>query len=154
MIFIGRCMCISCNVAPFDRFVGAATVFGSCHKLEPLPAGKKAMWTREMDCLLSVCDYIVQFYPSTQTLPDGTKVEVHCTSFIVALFQVPIDIVALLIRMDRFVQVMATRPRSDIYINLPALEKLDAMLIVRIEIGSQTRAAPSIDSALVSTQQR
>ncbi|RLN16862.1 hypothetical protein C2845_PM02G20730 [Panicum miliaceum] len=79
-----------------------ATVFGSCHKLEPLPAGKKAMWRREMDCLLSVCDYIVEFYPTTQTLPDGTKVE-----------------------------VMATRPRSDIYINLPALEKLDAMLIVR-----------------------
>ncbi|PAN48600.1 hypothetical protein PAHAL_9G394300 [Panicum hallii] len=77
-----------------------ATVFGSCHKLEPLPAGKKAMWRREMDCLLSVCDYIVEFYPTTQTLPDGTKVE-----------------------------VMATRPRSDIYINLPALEKLDAMLI-------------------------
>ncbi|PVH32414.1 hypothetical protein PAHAL_9G394300 [Panicum hallii] len=75
-----------------------ATVFGSCHKLEPLPAGKKAMWRREMDCLLSVCDYIVEFYPTTQTLPDGTK-------------------------------VMATRPRSDIYINLPALEKLDAMLI-------------------------
>ncbi|KAL6642735.1 hypothetical protein ACP70R_020916 [Stipagrostis hirtigluma subsp. patula] len=77
-----------------------ATVFGSCHKLEPLPAGKKAMWRREMDCLLSVCDYIVEFFPSTQALPDGTKVE-----------------------------VMATRPRSDIYINLPALEKLDAMLI-------------------------
>ncbi|CAN6294371.1 unnamed protein product [Urochloa humidicola] len=77
-----------------------ATVFGSCHKLEPLPAGKKAMWRREMDCLLSVCDYIVEFYPTTQSLPDGTKVE-----------------------------VMATRPRSDIYINLPALEKLDAMLI-------------------------
>ncbi|XP_066345833.1 rop guanine nucleotide exchange factor 3-like [Miscanthus floridulus] len=77
-----------------------ATVFGSCHKLEPLPAGKKAMWTREMDCLLSVCDYIVEFYPSTQTLPDGTKVE-----------------------------IMETRPRSDIYTNLPALEKLDAMLI-------------------------
>ncbi|XP_062200964.1 rop guanine nucleotide exchange factor 3-like [Phragmites australis] len=77
-----------------------ATVFGSCHKLEPLPAGKKSMWRREMDCLLSVCDYIVEFYPSTQSLPDGTKVE-----------------------------IMATRPRSDIYINLPALEKLDAMLI-------------------------
>ncbi|XP_040384246.1 rop guanine nucleotide exchange factor 3-like [Oryza brachyantha] len=77
-----------------------ATVFGNCHKLEPLPAGKKTMWRREMDCLLSVCDYIVEFYPSTQTLPDGTKVE-----------------------------VMSTRPRSDIYINLPALEKLDAMLI-------------------------
>uniref|UniRef100_A0A0D3HGD7 PRONE domain-containing protein n=1 Tax=Oryza barthii TaxID=65489 RepID=A0A0D3HGD7_9ORYZ len=81
-----------------------ATVFGSCHKLEPLPAGKKTMWRREMDCLLSVCDYIVEFYPSSQTLPDGTKVE-----------------------------VMATRPRSDIYINLPALEKLDAMLIEILE---------------------
>jgi hypothetical protein len=77
-------------------------VFGSCHKLEPLPAGKKTMWRREMDCLLAVCDYIVEFYPSTQALSDGTRVE-----------------------------VMATRPRSDIYINLPALEKLDAMLIVR-----------------------
>ncbi|EMS54853.1 Rop guanine nucleotide exchange factor 2 [Triticum urartu] len=53
-----------------------------------------------MDCLLAVCDYIVEFYPSTQPLSDGTRVE-----------------------------VMATRPRSDIYINLPALEKLDAMLI-------------------------
>jgi hypothetical protein len=52
-------------------------VFGSCHKLEPLPAGKKTMWRREMDCLLSVCDYIVEFFPSTQTLPDGTKVEVR-----------------------------------------------------------------------------
>jgi hypothetical protein len=30
----------------------------------------------------------------------------------------------------RALQVMATRPRSDIYINLPALEKLDAMPIV------------------------
>ncbi|XP_052169234.1 rop guanine nucleotide exchange factor 3-like isoform X2 [Oryza glaberrima] len=42
-------------------------VFGSCHKLEPLPAGKKTMWRREMDCLLSVCDYIVEFYPSSRT---------------------------------------------------------------------------------------
>jgi hypothetical protein len=78
-----------------------ATVFGNCHKLEPLPVGKKTMWRREMDCLLAVCDYIVEFYPSSQSLSDGTRVE-----------------------------VMATRPRSDIYINLPALEKLDAMLIV------------------------
>jgi len=70
---------VSTNM-PFDCFV-SATVFGSCHKLERLTAGKKAMWRREMDCLLSVCDYIVEFYPTTQTLPDGTKVEVlHCGS--------------------------------------------------------------------------
>jgi hypothetical protein len=46
--------------------------------------------------------------------------------------------------MDQFVQVMATRPRSDIYINLPALEKLDAMLIVRIKIKSQSLLPPLI----------
>nr|XP_010907363.1 rop guanine nucleotide exchange factor 2 [Elaeis guineensis] len=77
-----------------------ATVFGHCHKLEPLPPEKKHMWRRDMDCLLSVCDYIVEFFPSFQNLPDGTALE-----------------------------VMASRPRSDIYINLPALEKLDTMLL-------------------------
>lgn len=77
-----------------------ATVFGSCHRLEPLPAEKKTMWRREMDCLLSVCDYIVELFPSKEILPDGTTRE-----------------------------VMATRPRSDIYVNLPALEKLDDMLL-------------------------
>jgi hypothetical protein len=51
-------------------------VFESCHKLEPPQPGKKAMWRREMDCLLFVCNYIVEFFPSTQMLPDRTKVEV------------------------------------------------------------------------------
>ncbi|CAN6249705.1 unnamed protein product [Urochloa humidicola] len=78
-----------------------ATVFGSCHRLEPLPAEKKSMWRREMDCLLSVCDYIVEFFPSKEMLPGGTTRE-----------------------------VMATRPRPDIYVNLPALEKLDDMLLI------------------------
>ncbi|XP_074586964.1 LOW QUALITY PROTEIN: rop guanine nucleotide exchange factor 3-like [Curcuma longa] len=77
-----------------------ATVFGHCYKLEPLPAEKKSMWRREMDCLVSVCDYIVEFSPSSQTLPDGTTLD-----------------------------IMATRPRSDICLNLPALEKLDLMLV-------------------------
>jgi PRONE (Plant-specific Rop nucleotide exchanger) len=51
-------------------------VFGNCHKLEPLPVEKKTMWQREMDCLLSVCEYIVELFPSSQSLPDGTKLEV------------------------------------------------------------------------------
>jgi hypothetical protein len=54
-----------------------ATVFGSCHRLEPLPAEKRSMWRREMDCLLSVCDYIVEFFPSKEILPDGTTREVR-----------------------------------------------------------------------------
>ncbi|XVF80069.1 hypothetical protein PTKIN_Ptkin15bG0041100 [Pterospermum kingtungense] len=77
-----------------------ATVFGQNLRLEPLNPEKKALWKREMDCLLSVCDYIVEFTSKSQNLGNGTAVE-----------------------------IMETRPRSDIYINLPALRKLDAMLI-------------------------
>ncbi|XP_027352591.1 rop guanine nucleotide exchange factor 3-like [Abrus precatorius] len=77
-----------------------ATVFGQSLKLEPLKPEKKAMWKREMKVLLSVCDYIQEFAPTAQYLEDGTIVE-----------------------------MMKSRPRSDIYINLPALQKLDTMLI-------------------------
>ena len=56
--------------------VWSATVFGQNLKLEPLPAEKKAMWKREMACLLSVCDYILEFFTESQTLDDGTTMEV------------------------------------------------------------------------------
>ncbi|TYH95728.1 hypothetical protein ES332_A12G127000v1 [Gossypium tomentosum] len=77
-----------------------ATVFGQNLRLEPLNPEKKALWKREMDCLLSVCDYIVEFTPKSHNLRNGAAVE-----------------------------IMESRQRSDIYINLPALRKLDAMLI-------------------------
>lgn len=36
-------------------------------------------------------------------------------------------------------QVMTSRPRSDIYINLPALRKLDAMLLVRTLLSAKIK---------------
>ncbi|KAL5991665.1 Rop guanine nucleotide exchange factor 5 [Asimina triloba] len=77
-----------------------ATLFGQLWRLEPLPAEKKSMWRREMEWLLCVSDHIVELIPSWQTFPDGTKLE-----------------------------VMTCRPRSDLYINIPALRKLDNMLL-------------------------
>lgn len=77
-----------------------ATIFGQLWRLEPLPPEKKSMWRREMELLLCVSDHIVQLIPSWQTFPDGSKLE-----------------------------VMTCRPRSDIFINLPALRKLDNMLL-------------------------
>lgn len=65
---------------------------------------KKSIWCREMECLLCVSDSIVELVPSIQQFPSGGTYE-----------------------------VMATRPRSDLYINLPALKKLDAMLISILE---------------------
>ncbi|CAA2994630.1 rop guanine nucleotide exchange factor 1-like [Olea europaea subsp. europaea] len=78
----------------------AATVFGELWKLEPLAPQRKLMWQREMNWLLCVSDSIAELIPSVQEFPGG-----------------------------RTFKVMITQPRSDIYVNLPALKKLDAMLI-------------------------
>ncbi|KAK4431731.1 Rop guanine nucleotide exchange factor 5 [Sesamum alatum] len=77
-----------------------ATVFGQLWRLEPLPPEKKTMWRREMEWLICVSHYIVELIPSWQTFPDGSRLE-----------------------------VMTSRPRSDLIINLPALRKLDNMLL-------------------------
>ncbi|KAL8161894.1 hypothetical protein V2J09_013383 [Rumex salicifolius] len=77
-----------------------ATIFGQLWRLEPLVMEKKSMWKREMEWLLSVSDHIVELMPSWQNFADGTKLE-----------------------------VMTCRPRSDIFINLPALRKLDNLLL-------------------------
>ncbi|KAJ4978802.1 hypothetical protein NE237_009582 [Protea cynaroides] len=86
-----------------------ATIFGQLWRLEPLSPGKKSMWRREMDWLLCVSDHIVEFEPSWQTFPDGSKLE-----------------------------VMTCRPRSDLFINLPALRKLDNMLLEILDSFSKT----------------
>ncbi|XP_066394745.1 rop guanine nucleotide exchange factor 1-like [Miscanthus floridulus] len=83
----------------------SATVFGELWRLEPLATARKAMWTREMEWLLSVADSIVELTPSIQELPEGG---------------------------GQF-EVMVPRPRSDLYMNLPALKKLDAMLLAMID---------------------
>ncbi|KAE8718067.1 Rop guanine nucleotide exchange factor 5 [Hibiscus syriacus] len=52
------------------------------------------------NAITNLCDHIVEFIPSWQNFPDGSKLE-----------------------------VMTCRPRSDIFINLAALRKLDEMLL-------------------------
>lgn len=54
----------------------SASMFGQHQKLEPLHPEKKMMWKREMNCLLSVCDYIVEFIPSSHSLQNGKAMEV------------------------------------------------------------------------------
>ena len=58
------------------------------------------MWLREMDWFLCVSDSIVELIPSVQDFPGGGTFE-----------------------------VMVSRPRTDLHMNLPALKKLDAMLL-------------------------
>ncbi|CAN7037118.1 hypothetical protein Bca4012_047214 [Brassica carinata] len=86
-----------------------ATLFGQLWRLEPLPKEKKDMWRREMEWLLCVSDHIVEMTPTWQTFPDGTKLE-----------------------------IMTCRPRSDLYVNLPALRKLDNMLLEILDSFEET----------------
>lgn len=86
-----------------------ATIFGQLWRLEPLKLEKKTMWLREMEVLICVSDHIVEFIPSSQTFPDGSKLE-----------------------------VMTCRPRSDLLMNLPALRKLDNMLLEILDSFSNT----------------
>ncbi|XAR72664.1 hypothetical protein NMG60_11019381 [Bertholletia excelsa] len=97
----------------------SATVFGELWRLEPLATQKKRMWCREMEWLLCVSDSIVELVPSIQQFPGGGTYE-----------------------------VMATRPRSDLYMNLPALKKLDAMLISILD-GFQENEFWYVDRGIV-----
>ncbi|KAI3933173.1 hypothetical protein MKW92_014858 [Papaver armeniacum] len=78
----------------------AASVFGEQYRLEPMSAERKARWRKEIEWLLSVSDHIVEFVPSQQTSKDGVNME-----------------------------IMVTRQRTDLHMNIPALRKLDAMLL-------------------------
>ncbi|KAI5059929.1 hypothetical protein GOP47_0024349 [Adiantum capillus-veneris] len=87
----------------------SVAIFGDLWRLEPLPCESKLKWQREMEWLVSPCDYIVELVPSTHPLEDGTTVE-----------------------------VLASKPRSDVYIDVPALQKLDALLLGTLESFSET----------------
>ncbi|KAH7865361.1 hypothetical protein Vadar_005644 [Vaccinium darrowii] len=78
----------------------SASIFGEQKRLEPMAPDRKAKWRREIDWLLSVTDQIVEMVPSKQKSKDGTNME-----------------------------IMTTRQRTDLHMNIPALRKLDAMLI-------------------------
>ncbi|ONI05607.1 hypothetical protein PRUPE_5G015000 [Prunus persica] len=79
-------------------------VFGELWKLEPLPEERKGKWRREMDWLLSPTNYMVELVPAKQNGANG-----------------------------RMLEIMTPKARGDIHMNLPALQKLDSMLIETLE---------------------
>ncbi|MCO5572206.1 hypothetical protein L7F22_025958 [Adiantum nelumboides] len=87
----------------------SASIFGELWRLEPLSLERKVTWKREMDWLLSVADHIVELVPSWQKFADGTSIE-----------------------------VMISKPRADVHTNLPALRKLDAMLLGFLDSCQET----------------
>ncbi|XP_059441756.1 rop guanine nucleotide exchange factor 14-like [Corylus avellana] len=82
----------------------AATVFGELWKLEPLPEESKSKWRKEMDWLLSPTNYMVELVPAKQNGANG-----------------------------RTLEIMTPKARADIHMNLPALQKLDSMLIETLD---------------------
>ncbi|KAJ3680718.1 hypothetical protein LUZ60_016996 [Juncus effusus] len=78
----------------------SSTVFGELWKLEPLCEEKKRRWKMEMDWFLSPTNYMVELVPAQQSGANGCMLE-----------------------------IMTPKARSDVHVNLPALQKLDSMLI-------------------------
>ncbi|KAD6453693.1 hypothetical protein E3N88_08399 [Mikania micrantha] len=87
----------------------AGTVFGELWKLEPLPEEKKNKWRRELDWLLSPTNYMVHLIPAKQYGPDGQSLE-----------------------------IMTPKARVDVHLNLPALQKLDSMLLETLDSMTDT----------------
>eukprot|EP00262_Sarcandra_glabra_P007936 TRINITY_DN21073_c0_g1_i1.p1 TRINITY_DN21073_c0_g1~~TRINITY_DN21073_c0_g1_i1.p1 ORF type:complete len:546 (-),score=95.93 TRINITY_DN21073_c0_g1_i1:328-1965(-) len=97
----GGCKGLSTALALSNAITNlAASVFGELWKLEPLPEERKRKWQREMDWLLSPANYMVQLVPAKQNGING-----------------------------RILEIMTPKARSDIHVNLPALQKLDSILI-------------------------
>lgn len=82
----------------------AVSVFGELWKLEPLSEERKVKWQREMDWLLSPTNYMVELVPAKQSGANG-----------------------------RTLEIMTPKARADIHMNLPALQKLDSMLIETLD---------------------
>ncbi|KAL8209981.1 hypothetical protein R6Q57_006713 [Mikania cordata] len=96
----------------------AGTVFGELWKLEPLPEEKKNKWRRELDWLLSPTNYMVHLIPAKQYGPDGQILE---ASF-----------------PPTSCKIMAPKARGDVHLNLPALQKLDSMLLETLDSMTDT----------------
>ncbi|KAJ0970949.1 hypothetical protein J5N97_018908 [Dioscorea zingiberensis] len=78
----------------------SVSVFGELWKLEPLSEERKSRWRREIDWLLFPTNYMVELVPAKQNGANG-----------------------------RMLEIMTTKARPDVHVNIPALQKLDSMLI-------------------------
>ncbi|XP_031483154.1 rop guanine nucleotide exchange factor 14 [Nymphaea colorata] len=101
----GGCKGLSTALALSNAITNlAASVFGELWKLEPLSECRRGKWQKEMDWLLSPANYMVELVPAKQHEPNG-----------------------------RCLEIMTPRVRCDIQMNLPALKKLDVMLIEMLD---------------------
>nr|XP_043635765.1 rop guanine nucleotide exchange factor 14-like [Erigeron canadensis]XP_043636467.1 rop guanine nucleotide exchange factor 14-like [Erigeron canadensis] len=82
----------------------AGAVFGELWKLEPLPEERKSNWRTEMEWLLAPTNYMVELVPAKQYGSNG-----------------------------RTLEIMRPKARGDIHMNLPALRKLDSMLLETLD---------------------
>ncbi|PHT58779.1 Rop guanine nucleotide exchange factor 14 [Capsicum baccatum] len=82
----------------------AASVFGELWKLEPLAEDGRRKWKREMEWFLSPTKHMIELVPAKRYDSDGQKLE-----------------------------IMTPKARSDIHMNLPALQKLDSMLLEALD---------------------
>ncbi|KAI3716844.1 hypothetical protein L1987_68034 [Smallanthus sonchifolius] len=87
----------------------ARSVFGELWKLEPLPKERKNRWIREMEWLFAPTNYMVELVPAKQYGANG-----------------------------RALEIMRPKARADVHMNLPALRKLDSLLLETLDAMTNT----------------
>ncbi|KAI7728666.1 hypothetical protein M8C21_010232 [Ambrosia artemisiifolia] len=96
----------------------ARSVFGELWKLEPLLEETKNRWRREMQWLLSPTKYMVELVPAKQCGANGRALEASIPS---------------LLKL-----IMRPKARADVHMNLPALQKLDSLLLDTLDAMKST----------------
>ena len=96
--------------------------------MEPLSEERMAKWRKEMDWLLSPANYMVELVPAKQSGANGRTFEVSVFPY--SFDQLFYIIFLCFVKTWTLEQIMTPKARADVHINLPALQKIDSMLIV------------------------
>ncbi|KAL4592972.1 hypothetical protein LXL04_005981 [Taraxacum kok-saghyz] len=112
----------------------AGGVFGELWKLEPVSEERKSKWKKEMEWLLAPTNYMVELVPAKQYGANGRTLEAfHFPALNFLLVLQTNNLTHFVYYIITLKQIMRPKARGDIHMNLPALRKLDSMLLESLD---------------------
>ncbi|KAL8226757.1 hypothetical protein R6Q57_016589 [Mikania cordata] len=108
------------------------SVFGELWKLEPLPEETKNRWRTEIEWLLAPTNYMVELVPAKQYGANGRALEASICSLpklLQIIFMFSVNMLKCFILHLNSKQIMRPKARADVQMNIPALRKLDSLLL-------------------------
>ncbi|KAD5508074.1 hypothetical protein E3N88_15777 [Mikania micrantha] len=119
----------------------ARSVFGELWKLEPLPEETKNRWRTEIEWLLAPTNYMVELVPAKQYGANGRALEASICSLpklLQIIFMFSVNMLKCFILHLNSKQIMRPKARADVQMNIPALRKLDSLLLETLDAMTNT----------------